>query len=51
MPPTRPKRRLCLSPGSLNALENAEKLVEEAERQISQLNLDAILADHFEAEK
>ena len=43
-----PKRRLCISPETLNALQNAEKLVEHAEKQISEMNFNDLLTDDLE---
>ncbi|OXU22348.1 hypothetical protein TSAR_004872, partial [Trichomalopsis sarcophagae] len=46
----RSNRSLRLSPTSLQALERAERLVEDAERQLSRLNLDAVLADECDGD-
>ncbi|XP_008217520.1 uncharacterized protein LOC100116942 isoform X2 [Nasonia vitripennis] len=47
----RPNRSLRLSPASLQALERAERLVEDAERQLSRLNFDAVLADACDGDR
>ncbi|XP_058804666.1 uncharacterized protein LOC131671895 isoform X2 [Phymastichus coffea] len=43
-----PSNRLRLSPETLNALDNAEKLVDDVERQLSQMRLDDSLSDDTE---